>query len=160
MLPCLTFSDRKGVIPCILERILNQRKIAKIAFAAELDTTKKVVLKAREMSYKVVSNGIYGALGCSNALIPLRAIAETTTGLGRRDIERVKQIAESLFTVEKGFTENAQVTFFWFLMDAMLKKSWPGGLWGHGLCVCQHAHQVEGGARGDLGGHADGGSTR
>ena len=54
-------------------------------------------------------NGIYGALGCRNALIPLRAIAETTTGLGRKDIQRVKQIAETTFTVERGFAGNAKV---------------------------------------------------
>ena len=89
--------------------MLHQRKIAKSAYAAETDPIKKMVLKARELSYKVVCNGIYGALGCSNALIPLRAIAETTTGLGRRDIERVKQIAETLFTVENGYVGNAQV---------------------------------------------------
>jgi DNA polymerase delta subunit 1 len=68
-----------------------------------------LVLKARELSYKVVCNGIYGALGCRNALIPLRAIAETTTGLGRRDIERVKQIAETQFTTGHGYAADAKV---------------------------------------------------
>ena len=102
--------DRKGVIPCILERMLKQRKIAKAAYAEETqDPVKKLVLKARELSYKVVCTGIYGALGCRNALIPLRAIAETTTGLGRKDIQRVKEIAESMFTTAKGFAGNAKV---------------------------------------------------
>jgi DNA polymerase delta subunit 1 len=100
---------RYGVIPSILERMLHQRKVAKAACAAEADPIKKVVLKARELSYKVVCNGIYGALGCSNALIPLRAVPETTTGLGRRDIERVKRIAEDLFTVQNGYPRNAEV---------------------------------------------------
>lgn len=102
--------DRKGIIPCILERMLKQRKIAKAAFAQENDDpVKKLVLKARELSYKVVCNGIYGALGCKNALIPLRAIAETTTGLGRKDIQRVKEIAESMFTTSNGYAGNAKV---------------------------------------------------
>lgn len=102
--------DRKGVIPCILERMLKQRKIAKAAFAEEnSDPVKKMVLKARELSYKVVCNGIYGALGCRNALIPLRAIAETTTGLGRKDIQRVKEIAENMFTIAQGYSGNAKV---------------------------------------------------
>lgn len=103
-------NDRKGIIPCILERMLKQRKIAKAAFAAETqDPVKKMVLKARELSYKVVCNGIYGALGCRNALIPLRAIAETTTGLGRKDIQKVKEIAEDMFTTFNGFVGNAKV---------------------------------------------------
>ena len=102
--------DRQGVIPCILRRMLDQRKIAKAAYAAETeDPVKKLVLKARELSYKVVCNGIYGALGCRNALIPLRAIAETTTGLGRKDILRVKEIAEGMFTVSNGYAGNAKV---------------------------------------------------
>ena len=49
------------------------------------------------------------ALGSRNALIPHRAIAETTTGLGRKDIGRVKAIAESLFTIEKGYPGDAKV---------------------------------------------------
>jgi DNA polymerase delta subunit 1 len=102
--------DTKGVIPCILERMLKQRKIAKAAFAEEKsDPVKKLVLKARELSYKVVCNGIYGALGCRNALIPLRAIAETTTGLGRKDIQRVKEIAETMFTKGNGYAGDAKV---------------------------------------------------
>lgn len=100
----------KGVIPCILERMLKQRKLAKAAFAEEAeDPVRKMVLKARELSYKVVCNGIYGALGCRNALIPLRAIAETTTGLGRKDIQRVKEIAETMFTTSNGYAGNAKV---------------------------------------------------
>jgi len=90
--------------------MLKQRKIAKAAFAQEKDDpVKKLVLKARELSYKVVCNGIYGALGCRNALIPLRAIAETTTGLGRKDILRVKEIAENMFTTSNGYSGNAKV---------------------------------------------------
>ena len=100
---------RKGVIPCILEKMLAQRKIAKGAFAAETDPMKKMVLKAREMSCKLVCNGFYGALGCANAHIPLRPIAETTTGLGRKDIEEVKRLAEGYFTMENGYEENGEV---------------------------------------------------
>ena len=102
-------SDRKGIIPCILERMLEQRKIAKLAYAQETDPIKKTIQKSREMSYKLACNGFYGALGSRNALIPHRAIAETTTGLGRKDIGRVKAIAESLFTIEKGYPGDAKV---------------------------------------------------
>jgi DNA polymerase delta subunit 1 len=101
--------DRKGVIPLILERMLRQRKLAKEAYQAESDPIKRIVLKARENSIKVLNNGIYGAMGCRNALVPGRAIAETTTGIGRRDIFRVKAIAESLFTTANGYPSEAVV---------------------------------------------------
>ena len=101
--------DRKGVIPLILERMLRQRKMAKEAYQAETDPIKRIVLKARENSIKVLNNGIYGAMGCRNSLIPGRAIAETTTGIGRRDIFRVKEIAEGLFTTANGYPSDAVV---------------------------------------------------
>jgi DNA polymerase delta subunit 1 len=48
-------------------------------------------------------------MGCPNALIPARAVAETTTGIGRNDIQKVKEIAETMFTVERGYPANAVI---------------------------------------------------
>lgn len=97
------------MIPSILERMLKERKSANQAYQAETDPIKKAVLKARELSIKVLNNGVYGAMGCRNALIPARAVAETTTGIGRGDIQKVKVIAEGMFTVEKGYSANAVI---------------------------------------------------
>lgn len=87
--------------------MLKQRKSANQAYQAETDPIRKAVLKARELSIKVLNNGVYGAMGCRNALIPARAVAETTTGIGRKDIQQVKEIAEAMFTVENGYPSNA-----------------------------------------------------
>ena len=89
--------------------MLKQRKSANLAYQAETDPVKKVVLKARELSIKVLNNGVYGAMGCRNALIPARAVAETTTGIGRGDICKVKEIAETMLTMHRGYPMDAVV---------------------------------------------------
>ena len=102
-------SVRKGVVPEILEHLLMQRKAAKKALATETDPIRQKIKKACELAYKVTCNGVYGTLGCSNALLPLRAIAETVTATGRRDIDQVKRMAESMFTPDKGYRGRALV---------------------------------------------------
>lgn len=97
---------RKGVIPRILEKLALKRKTIKAALAVEKDPVKAAALKAKELSVKINMNSIYGALGCSFALLPLMAIAETVTAVGRRDIAKVQEIAEGLFRVENGYISN------------------------------------------------------
>ena len=96
-------SVRKGVIPYILEKLAAKRKNIKAALAIEKDPVKASALKAKELSVKITMNAIYGALGCSFALLPLMAIAETVTAVGRRDIATVQQIAEDLFSTKNGY---------------------------------------------------------
>ena len=115
--PCTRFEghrfvseqDRQGLIGLILKRMLHLRSVAKEQFQAEKDPLQQKVLKARELSIKLFNNGVYGGMGSRHALIPARFIAETTTGIGRRDIARIKEIAEAQFTVSKGYPSNAEV---------------------------------------------------
>ena len=46
---------------------------------------------------QVAGNGVYGALGSELSLIPLMAIAETVTAIGRMDIMLVKKTAERMY---------------------------------------------------------------
>ncbi len=45
----------------------------------------------------MAGNGVYGALGSELSLIPLMAIAETVTAIGRMDIMLVKKTAERMY---------------------------------------------------------------
>ena len=56
-----------------------------------------IITQARELAYKVAGNGVYGALGSELSLIPLMAIAETVTAIGRMDIMLVKKTAERMY---------------------------------------------------------------
>ena len=87
----------KGLIPEIVEHLQNCRNRAKKAYAQATDPMAKQVCKARELAFKIAGNGVYGALGSSLSLLPLLAIAESVTALGRRDILAVKRMAESMF---------------------------------------------------------------
>jgi DNA polymerase delta subunit 1 len=87
----------KGLIPEVVELLQHCRTKAKKAFAEATDPIQKKVAKAREQAYKVAGNGVYGALGSALSLVPLMAIAETVTAIGRMDIMSVKHMAEKMF---------------------------------------------------------------
>lgn len=87
----------KGLIPEVVELLQNCRTKAKKAYAEATDPIHKKVAKARELAYKVAGNGVYGALGSALSLVPLVAIAETVTAIGRMDIMTVKKTAETMF---------------------------------------------------------------
>ena len=73
----------KGLVPEVVELLQHCRTKAKKAFAEATDPLQKKVAKARELAYKVAGNGVYGALGSQLSLIPLMAIAESVTAIGR-----------------------------------------------------------------------------
>lgn len=97
--PHLFVSERhvKGLVPEVVELLQHCRTKAKQAYAAATDPLQKKVAKARELAYKVAGNGVYGALGSALSLVPLMAIAETVTAIGRQDIMLVKKTAEEMF---------------------------------------------------------------
>jgi DNA polymerase elongation subunit (family B) len=87
----------KGLIPEVVEHLQNCRTKAKRAYAEATDPMAKQVCKARELAFKVAGNGVYGALGSTLSLLPLLAIAESVTAIGRIDILMVKRMAEAMF---------------------------------------------------------------
>ncbi len=87
----------KGLIPEVVEHLQNCRNKAKKAYAAATDPMAKQVCKARELAFKVAGNGVYGALGSTLSLLPLLAIAESVTAIGRMDIMMVKRLAEEMY---------------------------------------------------------------
>jgi DNA polymerase elongation subunit (family B) len=87
----------KGLIPEVVEHLQNCRTKAKRAYAEATDPMAKQVCKARELAFKIAGNGVYGALGSTLSLLPLLAIAESVTAIGRIDILMVKRMAEEMF---------------------------------------------------------------
>ena len=95
-----TFVDQrhfKGLVPKIVEHLMNCRQRAKKALKEAKDPLAKQVCDAREKAYKVSCNSMYGALASQSFILPLMAIAESVTALGRADIMRVKSIAEEMY---------------------------------------------------------------
>ena len=127
----------KGVLPEIVEHLQTCRNRAKAAYAAATEPMQKRTSKARELAFKVYvyailftieklnlksrdfgtqvcGNGMYGALGSSQSLLPLMVIAETVTFVGRRDIMTAKAVAERTFPdcrVKYGDTDSIFIQF-------------------------------------------------
>ena len=99
----------RGLVPEVVKHLQDCRSKAKKALAAATDPMQKQVIKARELAYKIAGNGVYGALGSTLALLPLLAVAESVTALGRRDIEMVKGVAARDGRVVYGDTDSVFV---------------------------------------------------
>ena len=82
----------RGILPSIMEKLLQQRKKTKKMMAAEKDDFKKMVLNARQLAYKLIANSVYGFTGAQ--LLQLKQISRTVTGYGRNMIEKTKQMME------------------------------------------------------------------
>lgn len=88
---------RHGVMPHLLTNLLDARKAAKrdlkAAKRAGGDDARVRVLDARQLSLKICANSCYGFTGVTSdkAMLPLCAIADSTTALGRQLIEDTKQ---------------------------------------------------------------------
>ena len=100
----------KGVIPTILQNLLDARKntrkeikklkssLHSITDENELFQIKSLinVLDKRQLSYKVSANSMYGAMGVKRGYLPFMPGAMATTYMGRTNIELVaKTIPES-----------------------------------------------------------------
>lgn len=100
----------KGVIPTILQNLLDARKntrkeikklkssLDSITDDDELFQVKSLinVLDKRQLSYKVSANSMYGAMGVKRGYLPFMPGAMATTYMGRTNIELVaKTIPES-----------------------------------------------------------------
>jgi len=85
-------SERKGLIPSVLEIVLNDRVSAKEQL--KLDPTNSN-LKARVSVLKLIANGFYGYLGFYNARWYCFECAGAVTALGREYVNSVIKAAES-----------------------------------------------------------------
>ena len=77
--------DNLGVVPELLNDVLAARKRAKRAMADAPDDLTRRVQNARQLSLKITANSMYGFTGVPQdmAMLPLSAVAETTTAMGR-----------------------------------------------------------------------------
>ena len=86
----------KCVVPELLRELAHFRKQAKKDMAATTDPFQKAVFNAKQLSYKVSSNSVYGFFGATRGMLPLVIMAAAVTATGRRMIEHSKNMAEAL----------------------------------------------------------------
>ena len=81
--------DKKsmGIIPIVLQNVLDARRDTRLKMKNELDEFKKKVLDGLQLAYKVTANSVYGQLGAKTSSIYMKKIAACTTSVGRQRID-------------------------------------------------------------------------
>ena len=89
---------KEGLVSKILENLWVQRKNVKKQMK-DCTGTLHSILNARQLSYKVTMNSIYGFFGVSRdfAMLPCKHIAECITALGRQHITKSKAQIEQWY---------------------------------------------------------------
>ncbi len=101
---------RHGVVPRILENLMNQRQEVKKELKQTKDKEKRRILDAEQWALKIMSNAFYGYLGYIRARIYNLDIANTITYTGRYIIKKTKKMLEDLgYTVVYGDTDSVFV---------------------------------------------------
>jgi len=76
----------KGIIPTILNTLLEQRRNTRKKIKQTNDEDKKKVLDGLQLAYKVTANSVYGQTGAKTSPISFKKLAACTTAIGRQRI--------------------------------------------------------------------------
>jgi len=88
----------KGVLPSILETLLDQRKETRsVIKKLRKDDPLRQVLDKRQLAYKVSANSMYGAMGVSKGYLPFMVGAMCTTAMGRQNIEKAAEFVKRVY---------------------------------------------------------------
>ena len=85
---------RSGIIPGILEGLMDRRQVVRKAMRSVKDPAKKRMLNAEQYALKIMANAFYGHMGYARARIYDLDIANTITFTGRHTIQKTKDIIE------------------------------------------------------------------
>lgn len=103
---------KKGVLPLIVEELIQARKKAKKLMAEAKDKVTKMVLNGRQLALKISANSVYGYTGASaGGQLPCLEVAVSITTLGRCMIEKTKEKVESIYSQQNGYKHNAVVVY-------------------------------------------------
>lgn len=105
---------KKGILPEILENLLEARKIAKRDLKNEKDPQKKKVLDGRQLALKVSANSVYGFTGAQVGKLPCIPISSSVTAYGRQMIQITQTMVEKHYknsVIIYGDTDSVMVNF-------------------------------------------------
>jgi DNA polymerase elongation subunit (family B) len=104
---------KKGVIPTIIQSLLDSRKRVKGLMKKCEDKSQKVVYDKEQLAYKVSANSMYGAMGVKRGYLPFMPGAMCVTFAGRTALEKTAELIQSKFqgTLVYGDTDSNYVTF-------------------------------------------------
>ena len=91
--------DHFGIIPEILQELLNERKATRKLMEKETDPFKRSILDGKQLALKVTANSLYGQLGASTSPICMKELAASTTAIGREMLELARDFVEKDFVL-------------------------------------------------------------
>jgi DNA polymerase elongation subunit (family B) len=100
-----------GILPGILERLGNERKIEKRLMRDASSAHTRSVHNGNQLAIKVSMNSFYGACGAPNGPLSCYPVAVCTTYVGRLSIDRTKAAVEQKFTTANGYDGDARVVY-------------------------------------------------
>lgn len=86
-----TFSSEKGIIPTLIEEILNNRNKAKKLRDLATTEEEKELYEQQQWSEKILANSMYGYLGYTGSRFYKKEVAESITGMGVHIIKKIME---------------------------------------------------------------------
>ncbi|CAG9334215.1 unnamed protein product [Blepharisma stoltei] len=102
---------RKGLLPIILEELIDARKRAREEIKRTEDPFMKKVLDGRQLALKISANSVYGFTGAQVGQLPCLQISSSVTAYGRMMIEGTKRTIEEYYSTANGFPHDSQVIY-------------------------------------------------
>ena len=90
-----------GLLTQILKNLLGTRKYVRKQMKTVKDAMKKAVMNGRQLALKISANSVYGFTGFSQGKLPLIAISESVTSIGRSMILKTQEIVEKKYNGDK-----------------------------------------------------------
>jgi DNA polymerase elongation subunit (family B) len=88
---------KRGVIPTIIQNLLDSRKKVKNLLKNCSSQEQKIVYDKEQLAYKVSANSMYGAMGVRRGYLPFMPGAMCVTYAGRQALERTADIIQTKF---------------------------------------------------------------
>ena len=86
----------EALVPELLRDLAEYRAAEKKAMKTTTGALRNMH-DAKQLAYKISMNSLYGLWGCSQGYLPCRALASSTTAIGRQMIFRTKSVVEENF---------------------------------------------------------------
>ena len=104
---------KKGVIPTIIQNLLESRKRVKGLMKNCPSVEQKIVYDKEQLAYKVSANSMYGAMGVRRGYLPFMPGAMCVTYAGRQALEKTAELIQTKFggKLVYGDTDSNYVTF-------------------------------------------------
>ncbi len=98
---------KKGVIPTIIQDLLDSRKRVKGLMKKCSDASQKIVYDKEQLAHKVSANSMYGAMGVKRGYLPFMPGAMCVTYAGRTALEKTAELIQTKFggTIVYGDTD-------------------------------------------------------